>query len=61
MLDHDAFRFMLVALEICGYMGNEAVQFVNRLGDIAAESGRIPNGAAPPLHRHAQRRTWWVR
>ena len=26
-------------------MGKEAVKFVNRLGDIAAESGRIPKGA----------------
>ena len=26
-------------------MGKEAVEFVNRLGDIAAESGRIPKGA----------------
>ena len=26
-------------------MGKEAVKFMNRLGDIAAESGRIPNGA----------------
>ena len=29
----------------CGYMGKEAVQFVDRLGDIAAESGRIRKGA----------------
>ena len=28
-----------------GYMGKEAVKFVNRLGDIAGESGRIPKGA----------------
>ena len=26
-------------------MGKEAVKFVNRLGDIAAESGCIPKGA----------------
>ena len=26
-------------------MGTEAVNFVDRLGDIAAESGRIPQGA----------------
>ena len=26
-------------------MGMEAERFVNRLGDIAAESGRIPQGA----------------
>ena len=26
-------------------MGKEAVKFVNRLGDIAAKSGRIPKGA----------------
>ena len=26
-------------------MGKEAVKFVNRLEDIAAESGRIPKGA----------------
>ena len=26
-------------------MGKEAVKCVNRLGDIAAESGRIPKGA----------------
>ena len=26
-------------------MGKEAVKFVNRLGDIAAGSGRIPKGA----------------
>ena len=27
-------------------MGKEAVKCVNRLGDIAAESGRIPKGAS---------------
>ena len=26
-------------------MGKETVKFVNRLGDIAADSGRIPKGA----------------
>ena len=26
-------------------VGNEAVKFVNRLGDVATESGRIPKGA----------------
>ena len=41
--DHAAFRF--VPFETCGYMGKEAVKFVNRLGDIAAESGRSPKGA----------------
>ena len=43
--DHAAFRFVPFAVETCGYMGKEAVKFVNRLGDIAAESGRIPKGA----------------
>ena len=43
--DHAAFRFVPFAVEACGYMGKEAVKFVNRLGDIAAESGRIPKGA----------------
>ena len=33
------------AVETCGYMGKEAVKFVNRLGDITAESGRITKGA----------------
>ena len=27
-------------------MGKEAVKFVNRLGDITAESGPIPKGAS---------------
>ena len=40
--DHAAFRFVPFAVEACG---KEAVRFVNRLGDIAAESGRIPKGA----------------
>ena len=43
--DHAAFRFVPFAVETCGYMGKEAVKFVNRLGDIAAETGRIPKGA----------------
>ena len=43
--DHATFRFVPYAVETCGYMGKEAVKFVNRLGDIAAESGRIPQGA----------------
>ena len=43
--DHAAFRFVPISVETCGYMGKEAVKFVNRLGDIAAESGRIPKGA----------------
>ena len=37
--------FVPFAVETCGYMGNEAVKFENRLEDIAAESGRIPKGA----------------
>lgn len=32
-------------METCGYMGMEAVRFVNRLGDIAAEIGHTPKGA----------------
>ena len=43
--DHAAFRFVPFAVETCGYMGKEAVKFVNRLRDIAAESGRISKGA----------------
>ena len=39
MPDHAAFRFVTFAVETCGY--KEAVKFVNRLGDIAAKSGRI--------------------
>ena len=42
---HAAFRFVPFAVETCGNMGKEAVTFVKRLGDIAAESGRIPKGA----------------
>ena len=36
---------MPFAVDMCGYMGKEEVKFVNRLRDIAAESGRIPKGA----------------
>ena len=43
--DHAAFRVVPFAGETCWFMGKEAVRFVNRLGDIAAESGRIPKGA----------------
>ena len=43
--DRAAFRFVPVAVETCGYMGKEAVRFVDRLGDIAAGSGRITKGA----------------
>ena len=39
--DHADFRFVPFAVETCGYMGKEAVKFVH-LGDIAAESERIP-------------------
>ena len=35
---HAAFRFVPFVVETCGYIGKEAVQFVNRLGDIAAAS-----------------------
>ena len=45
VLDHAALRSVLFAVETCRYMGKEAVMFVNRHGDIAAESGRIPKGA----------------
>ena len=38
--DHAAFPFVLSAVETCGCMGKEVVEFVDRLGDIAAESGR---------------------
>ena len=30
------------AVETCGYMGKEAVLFVNRLGDIALRVGVLP-------------------
>ena len=39
--NHRAFRFVPFAVESCGYMGKEAVQFVSRLGSIAAGNGRI--------------------
>ena len=40
--DHAASSFVPFAVETYGCMGKEAVKFVNRLGDIAGESGRIP-------------------
>ena len=43
--DHAAFHFLPFAVETCGYMGKQAVKLVNRLGDIAGESGCIPKGA----------------
>ena len=43
--DHAAFQFVPFAVETCGYKGKEAVKFGYRLGDIAAESGRIRKGA----------------
>ena len=43
--DHAAFMFVPYAAEACGYMGKQAFKFVYRLGNIAAESGRIPKGA----------------
>ena len=43
--DNASFRFVPFAVETFGYMGKEAVKFVNRLGDIAAESGSIPKRA----------------
>ena len=42
--DHAAFRFVPFADKTCLYMGKEAVKLVSRLGDIAAESGRMPKG-----------------
>ena len=42
---HAAFRFVPFAVESCGYMGKEAVRFVDRVAEVAAESGRIPKGA----------------
>ena len=39
VLDHVAFRFVPFAVETCGYMGKEAVRFVNLLGDITGENG----------------------
>ena len=52
MPDHAAFRFVPFAVETCGHMGKEAVKFVNRLGDIAAETGRITKG--PIVNRAVQ-------
>ena len=43
--DHHEFGFVPFAVVTCGYMGKEAVKFVNRFGDITAESGRISKGA----------------
>ena len=43
--DHAAFRFVPFAVETCRYMGKQALKFMNRVGDISAESGRIPKGA----------------
>ena len=42
---HSAFRFVPFAVKACGYMGKQAMPFVNRLGDIATESGCIHVGA----------------
>ena len=36
---------MPFAAETCGYMRKEAVELVDRLGDIAAETGRIPKSS----------------
>ena len=44
VLDDAAFQFLPFTAETCGYIGKDAVQFVN-LGDIAAESERIPEVA----------------
>ena len=43
--DYTALQLVPFAVETCGNRGKEAVEFVNRLGDIAPESGRIPKGA----------------
>ena len=43
--DQAAIRLVPFAVESWGYMGKEAVRFVNRLGDVVADSGRIPEGA----------------
>ena len=42
--DDAALRFVAFAVET--YMGNKAVRFVNRLGDIDRENGHIPRGAS---------------
>ena len=43
---HAAFWCVPFAVETCECMGKETVQFMNRPGDIAAESGRIPKRAS---------------
>ena len=43
--DHVQFDFVPFAVESCGYMGKAALQFVDRLAGIAAESGRISKAA----------------
>ena len=43
--DLAAFQSVPFAVKTCGYMGNEALQFVDRLGEIADESWLIPKGA----------------
>ena len=42
--DHATFRFVPFAVETGGYMSEEVVMFVNRLGGIAVESGCTPKG-----------------
>ena len=36
---------MPFAVETCGYIGKEAIKFVNRLGNIAGESGPAVDAA----------------
>ena len=43
--DHVQFDFVPFAVESCGYMGEAALKFVDRLASVAAESGRIPKAA----------------
>ena len=43
--DHAAFRFVPFAVETCGYMGKEAVKFVNRLG-----TSQLRVAAFPRVH-----------
>ena len=43
--DHVQFDFVPFAVESCGYMGKAAIEFVDRLAGIAAESGRISKAA----------------
>ena len=50
MLDHAAILFALFTVETCGYMAKKAIRFMNRLGDIAAESGRIPTVNGSFMH-----------